>query len=114
MKRQPRSRNEQHLDFIRSLPCCVCLDNTSVEAAHLRMSDARIGKFNAGVGAKPDDKFTLPLCGKHHRIQHEIGEEKFWYGEDPIFLSLALYSVGGDVEMGEYIIKAYQEEKDHG
>jgi hypothetical protein len=73
------------------------------------MSDARIAKVNPGVGQKPHDFFTLPLCGKHHRKQHEYGDErKFWQGYDldPILLSLAIYAVTGDAEEAEKIINS--------
>ena len=101
-----RQHNEAHLKFIRSLPCLNCLDNTSTEAAHLRRSDARIGFKNPGVGAKPDDRFVLPLCGKCHRLQHQIGENSFWKDRDPLLVALALYSVSGDNEAGEKIVQA--------
>ena len=102
-----RIKDEKHLKFLRGLCCVICKDNTSVEAAHIRMSDARISKLNPGVGQKPHDFFTLPLCGKHHRNQHEYGDErKFWqlYGLDPILLALAIYAVTGDAEEAERII----------
>ena len=37
----------------------------------------------------PDDRWTLPLCGKHHRLQHEQSERYFWaqYFIDPIRVS---------------------------
>ena len=67
-----------HLDFIRGLPCLICLDNTSTEAAHVRMADNRAAKPITGVGRKPPDMWTVPLCGRHHRMQHAGGEAKFW------------------------------------
>ena len=108
MNRHPRQHDEKHLAFIRQLPCIVCQDNTSVESCHIRMSDGRIAKQNPGIGAKPDDKYTLPLCGKHHREQHSMNEHEFWfvkYRIDPILTSLAIYSVSGDAEQAERIIK---------
>jgi hypothetical protein len=108
VKKDPRQFDDKHLDFIRALPCVVCLDNVSVEAAHVRMSDRRAAKINAGVGQKPHDRWALPLCGKHHREQHGMNEGKFWDCVliDPIFVALALYSVSGDMERGEMIIQA--------
>ena len=106
--KQPRQHDKKHLDFIRSLPCLICHDNTGTEATHIRMSDARHNKVNPGVGAKPDDKYTLPLCNLHHREQHAIGDErKFWdgIGLDPIPLALELYKVSGDHEKGCEIIQ---------
>ena len=108
MMKQPRVHNEKHLAFIRTIPCVICGDNTSVEAAHVRLSDGRIAKKNPGLGQKPDDKFTLPLCGKHHREQHSMSEEEFWfvkYRIDPVLVSLAIYSVSGDAEQAERIIR---------
>jgi hypothetical protein len=100
--------NEAHRKFIRSLPCLVCGDNTSVECAHIRYSDARIAKTETGMGTKPADCFTVPLCGLHHRKQHEGSERKFWIqGDcDPVLVSLALYAVSGDYEQGMAIVRA--------
>ena len=106
-QRRPRQHDEKYLRFIRSLPCVVCKDDTTTEAAHIRFSDASIGKFNAGVGAKPDDKFALPLCGDHHRQQHLIGDERTWWrcvDMDPIEISKQLYAVSGNYEAGLRIV----------
>lgn len=42
-----------------------------VEAAHV---DYAGGK---GIGTKVADKFTVPLCTFHHRLQHSMGWPKF-------------------------------------
>lgn len=105
MKRNPRQRNNSHLDFIRGLPCAVCGDNTSTEAAHVRYSDPSVAKPITGIATKPDDKFTVPLCGRCHREQHQ-GDERLWWAarrKDPVKLALALYAVSGDHELGERI-----------
>lgn len=107
MFRRPRQTDEAHLKYIRQLPCCICLDNISTEAAHLRQSDARIGKINPGIGQKPSDCYTIPLCSTCHRRQHEIGEKAYFKYIDPILLALALYSVSGDVEQGKHIIRCH-------
>jgi hypothetical protein len=111
MQRRPRTKDNGHLDFIRGLPCCICGDNTSTEAAHIRMGDPSIAKPITGIAIKPDDKFVLPLCGKHHRKQHEMNEWQFWLQEkagqvDPVKVALALYAVSGDHELGERIALA--------
>ena len=105
-QRTPRQKLGAHLDFLRGLPCIVCGDNTSTEAAHIRMSDGRIVKHNAGVAAKPDDFFCLPVCGRHHREQHTGSESKFWrnFGIDPVLFALRLWSVTGDHDMGCQIV----------
>ncbi len=104
--RTARRHDNNHLDFIRSMPCIRCLDNTTTEAAHIRRADARIAKPITGIGIKPDDRFVLPLCGKDHRRQHAIGEKAFWVGCDPELWALALYSISGDNEAGEKIVQA--------
>lgn len=106
MKRQ---KNNAHLDFIRELPCAICGDDTSTEAAHVRYAEARIGKRQTGMQEKPDDAFTVPLCGKHHREQHSGNERAWWNGYeiDPLMLSLALHYWTGDHAMGERIVRAW-------
>lgn len=106
--KSPRRRDEKHLAFLRTLRCLVCLDNTSVEAAHLRYSDIRAAKFNPGVGQKPHDYWTVPLCSRCHREQHEQKEEMFWDHAmiDPLFVAMALYLNTGDASAAETIIQA--------
>ena len=106
MKRQ---KDGKHMDFIRGLPCAVCLDNTSTEAAHIRYSEPRVGRVNPGMQQKPHDWFTVPLCGECHREQHGGNEKAFWNGKpvNPDMLALALYAISGDHEAGEQIIRAY-------
>ncbi len=107
MQRRPRKVDEAHRAFIRELPCLLCLDDTGTDPAHIRMSDARIGKLNAGIGAKPDDRFTLPLCRECHTEQHSMGERQFWdkRGVDPVLMALALYSVTGEHEEAERMLR---------
>lgn len=107
-QRQPRQHDNRHLDFIRSLPCICCGDNTTTEAAHARFASPQWGKRYVGKGEKPDDRWTLPLCGKHHREQHDIGELRFWdkYKIDPIKAALALHSFTGDYATGLQIVNA--------
>lgn len=95
-----------HLAFIRGLPCLVCQNNIETEACHIRMADPRIGKPNSGLGKKPPDWFTIPLCSRHHRDQHSMGERLWWTSKDidPILIALALYAVSGDQAAGERIV----------
>lgn len=90
-QRQPRERDNKHLDFIRSLPCCIC-GGIDTEAAHIRTASLAHGKKHTGMAEKPSDKWTLPLCNKHHREQHETNELAFWkgYGIDPFMLAITL------------------------
>lgn len=106
MLKEPRVRNDRHLAFVRQLPCCVCHDNTTTEAAHVRYGCLESGKSYTGKATKPDDKWALPLCGKHHRDQHSMNEKEFWLmvGIDPIKLCEKLFAVSGDHEQGERIV----------
>lgn len=110
-QRQPRIHNEAHLRFIRSLDCLVCHDNTGTQAAHIRFSDAAHGKVNAGVGAKPDDRYAVPLCGDCHYTQHATGSEQYYWklvGIDPLLIAEQLYAVSGDHEAGCEIVENAQ------
>ena len=91
-------RCKSHLQFIRELECVLC-GNPGVEAAHLRW------KTDGGMGMKPSDSWVLPLCSHHHRIQHSIGEPRFWEGWDPHTLCEELWAVSGDLMEGEAIIE---------
>ena len=106
--KQPRQHDDAHRKFIASLPCIICGDDTSTEAAHIRFADATVDKRATGMGEKADDAFTLPLCGECHRNQHGMGERGFWALRvgDPIRIALALYRVSGDHEAGMRIINA--------
>jgi hypothetical protein len=86
--KQPRERDEQHLDFIRQQPCCICGDNTTVEAHHPRVGT--INGDNPGMAQKCSDKWALPLCGRHHRELHSKNEMLFWTenGIDPFALAM--------------------------
>ena len=73
----------------------ICGDNTSSEAAHIRTSNLDFGKEHTGMAQKPDDKWTVSLCGKHHREQHAAGNEIAWwasYGKDPFMIAMTLRS----------------------
>lgn len=91
-QREPRERNEKHLDFIRQQPCCICGDNTSTEAAHIRTGSIGHSKPSTGMQEKPSDKWSVPLCNRHHREQHAMNEMAFWrkYEIDPFMLAITL------------------------
>ena len=74
-QRQPREKHTGRLAFIRSLHCCVCFAPPPNEAAHIRMG------LGGGMGAKPNDCWTVPLCRRCHEKQHGAGEVAFWRDE---------------------------------
>lgn len=81
-KRASRWRSQAHTKYVRGFACAMCGSFTNVEAAHVRLGT------NTGIGQKPDDWRTVPLCaGPHsnidghlgcHNIQHLRGEASFW------------------------------------
>jgi len=103
-------RSAKHLRFIRSLPCLVCGTDQAVDACHVRYSDAAAGKVNPGLGAKPGDEWTIPMCRYHHTAQHKGSETGFWknLGLDPLPIAQDLFRHTGDALMGESIIRMVQ------
>lgn len=90
---KPRDRDNSYLNWIRQQPCCIpgCGNDVNVEAAHLRSGSLDDDKPAAGGQQKSDDKWALPLCGRHHREQHTMNEREFWssYGiRDPFALAM--------------------------
>ena len=79
-------RSKKHLQFVASQPCLLC-GATDVQACHIR-----IGFL--GLGIKPCDSKTVPLCLAHHTKQHSMNEKKFWesYGLDPFEYAFNLAS----------------------
>ena len=94
-----RVRDPGFLAFVRRLPCIAGLVEGGcegpIEAAHIRYSDAALGRVNPGLQAKPSDRWSTPLCRHHHQHdQHARAERVFWerLGIDPGILSMALYA----------------------
>ena len=108
--RQPRVKDEAHLEFIRSLPCVSCGDNTATEAAHLRSGELKYGKEQTGMQQKPDDKWTTPLCGICHREQHSQNEWRWWRskGINPFTLAMTLHDISGNHEMACTVIERHK------
>jgi hypothetical protein len=88
--KQPREKNEKHLNFIRSQPCCIC-GAINTEAAHIRTASLEHGKRGLGMQEKSSDTWALPLCNEHHREQHSMNEMAFWksYGKNPFELAIS-------------------------
>jgi hypothetical protein len=102
-QRQEREVESDHKAFIARFGCLIC-GAWPVEVAHIRYASALFGKPEAGMQAKPDDLWTLPLCPGHHRLgkdaQHSGGERDWWRCQfdrydreyrDPLTLCLLLY-----------------------
>ncbi len=106
-----RISDDTHEDFIRALPCCVCGDNTTTEAAHISYADMRYGKFGRGKGMKEESCWVVPLCGEHHRSQHQMGEKPFWRGHDidPCRVAQSLFVRTQDYQTALIIIEHARE-----
>lgn len=97
-QRQPRERDPGFLAFLRRQPCAAghlggC--EGPIEAAHIRLSSAKHGVKNAGMQAKPSDKFATGLCRHHHQYdQHRGSEAAFWgrVGLDPFDHAARLFA----------------------
>ncbi len=105
-------RRPKYLQWIRTLPCVICGDDVTTEAAHLRLAIRTLNKPNAGMGAKPDDWWTLPLCHGHHAQQHKDGEAVFWnrFLMDPGLMCLALWQVQFDTQAACDMIRIWNGE----
>lgn len=109
--REATGHDPVYLQRVRQCPCLKCAQEPAGEAAHVRMQSAAHNK-RGGIGKKPDDRWTLPLCSEHHREQHNIGELRFWYdlGISPLLVCEKLYARRGDlVAMRAVIINAIAE-----
>jgi hypothetical protein len=107
-QRRQRVKDEAHLSFIRTLKCCIC-GAPNPDPAHIRAANVLYGKRETGGAEKASDKWTVPLCRKHHDEQHGENELKFWArnGIDPFGLALALYQASGDDEIAHGILASH-------
>lgn len=78
-----------HRAWIRGFACSVpnC-QGGPIECAHVRRGT------DGGIGIKPSDRWTIPLCAAHHREQHQIGEGAFEkrHGIDMKKIAAALFA----------------------
>lgn len=99
VRERGRQEDAAHLALIRKLPCLITGERERVEAAHIRYSSALYGKANPGTGAKPDDRWTVPLCARLHTeaadAQHRSGEEWWWEerGINPLLVAQRLHDL---------------------
>jgi hypothetical protein len=101
-QRTPRVRDQQHIDYVNKLPCCVCGSTRDVEAAHLKLRLREIDKEPPGMQQKADDRWVTPLCNYHHQsgimAQHRVGEQRFWFevhGRNPFEIATKLWQESG-------------------
>lgn len=88
---RPRLHDDGYLAFLRTKPCCICGRENETEACHIRIGFLALNK-------KPDDRFAVPMCGRHHRLQHSMSEQVFWIAgaqRDPFGIAARLYEEYG-------------------
>ena len=73
-------RNPGYLEYIRTLPCCVC-GRSGVAAHHAD---------TGGMGIKCNDTRTVPLCHKHHMECHALGRITFQEAHNICFISIQI------------------------
>ena len=90
--KRPRERDPAYLTFLRAKPCCLCGGKS--EACHIRSSSMDHDKPHTGMGTKPDDKWSVPMCRSCHMTQHSGNELQFWNdrGIDPFALAMRYYA----------------------
>lgn len=97
-------RNENHLRFVRQLPCIICGVGGGNDPHHLRSH-----KFGRGMGKKSGDRFCVPLCRSCHTNVHLVGskEEPKWFedrGWDALGTAEELWDNTGDVKKMKQVI----------
>lgn len=74
VRERPQVRLPAHLKWIRGHECAIAGKHDCegrIEAAHVR------GGTDGGLGVKPSDWWTIPLCSAAHAEQHRTGEAAF-------------------------------------
>jgi hypothetical protein len=109
--RPKREHDAAHLAAVRRCACLSCDTDPAGEAAHVRMTVT--GKPIAGMGNKPDDRHTVPLCHACHMRQHAEGEAPFWaaLGLNPILAAARLHAASPDVPAMRTAIFAERERR---
>lgn len=71
------SKIKRYKDYIKSLPCAVCQDDTRVDQHH----GIQLKGVMKGAGRKNPEMFSFPLCREHHDLLHmNLKEWEMWYG----------------------------------
>lgn len=116
------NKNQKHLHFIDTLPCCVCGRRFGITHHHLLRvdptylpiaegeADFLIPKVKSkGMGTKSDDRFTLPVCPRCHAAAHAAGDDKAFFVEkgilNPEEFCLFLWENSGSEEKAVDLMK---------
>lgn len=71
--KRPPLRDARYLELVRKMPC-VLTGASPCDPAHTRFM------LGGGASMKPGDDRVLPLAHNLHRMQHDMGEMRFWRG----------------------------------
>lgn len=71
MQKNKPIRDKKYIEFVRSLPCCVCGYPPPTDPHHYQQ------KGQGGTGTKVSDYQAVPLCHHHHVEYHNIGRQSF-------------------------------------
>jgi hypothetical protein len=82
-----KRRWPMHRKFIESQPCVVPGCSRPSVCAHLRTAG------NSGIGLKPHDQFTVPLCDTHHKELDTPAPRDCIDGESRTYRFLRKYGV---------------------
>jgi len=72
-------RSRKYLDYVKSLPCCVC--QFPADDPHHEQAEGQ-----GGIGTRPSDERTLPLCRVHHDMRQHGSQGRMiwaWWEVDP-------------------------------
>lgn len=100
--RKGRTLDPKYLALIRRCPCISCDTDPARVAAHIRYP--RPGQPPTGIGVKPSDRDSTPLCPRCHTdapgAQHTRGEREWWaaLGIDPHALADDLAAAAPSIE----------------
>jgi hypothetical protein len=96
-----RIRSEAHRRFVASLPCCICAA-APTQTAHIRSNG------EGGMGLKPCDRLTIPLCPPCHFRQHHTSEAEVLGDIDKAKqLALSLFANTGDGLIGLQLVSRF-------
>lgn len=72
MLKEKRHRDRKYLDSYRDATCIACGSDYGVIGAHIRTGN------EGGMGLKPSDFLTLPLCFSCHQDQENNPGAEWW------------------------------------
>lgn len=77
-----RFEDEEYREWQRALPCLKCIEEFDIELAPIYQNECAHDRIetDGGMGMRPSDIYSCPLCHEHHAEQHRVGAITFWGG----------------------------------